>query len=192
MFKFRPQFFQIQGIDSLRKYDAMWISHRDAGDGIRLICDHNFLGNKCVALCFYRNLFWCKDCFSHVYFRIGCLSVFHGKIYRFDAAFCLDRHMLFFRNIMIVGIFCDTADAVSTHRAFRSVCIVHDHAAVCYIRRSDGDQAVRTDPEMTVTYTDCRVRNIRDCLFKQIYIDIIISGSMHFCKFHTRPSNSST
>ena len=192
MFKFRSCFFQIKSIDSLGKYDAMRISHRHAGDGIWLISNHDFLRNKRITFCFYRNFFRVKDCFSHVDFRIGSLSIFHRQINGFDAAFCLDRHMLFFRNIVIVSIFGHTADAIPTHRAFRSVCIVHDHAAVCHIRRSDSDQTIRTDSKMAVTYTNRRVRNIRDCLFKQIYINVIISCSMHFCKFHTRPSNSST
>ena len=78
----------------------------------------------------------------------------------------------------------NTADAVSAHAALASIFIEHPHAAVSHLRRADEDQAIGTNAKMTFTHQLCHARRILHGLLKTVHIDVIVSDSLHFCKFH--------
>ena len=85
---------------------------------------------------------------------------------------------------MVINIFSYTADSVSAHGPFASVRIVHNHAAVRLIGRSNQNQAIGTNAGTPGTYDPCHAGRIRNLLLKGIYIYIIIADAMHLCKLH--------
>ena len=53
-------------------------------------------------------------------------------------------------KFVVVGIFCDAADAVAAHLRFGAVGIEHPHSDVGTFRRADEYQAIGADAEMAV------------------------------------------
>ena len=60
----------------------------------------------------------------------------------FDSGFCLDCNFLILRHAVVIYVFSDAADSIAAHGAFGSVRVIHLHAEIRFVRRTDQDQAV--------------------------------------------------
>ena len=93
-----------------------------------------------------------------------------------------------------MGIFCYAADAVSAHFRPCSVCVIHLHLKICFVRRIDKNNAIAADPEMTVAgkADKFRLLFLRYMLRKSIDINVIIPTALHFCKSDLHKSSIQT
>ena len=94
--------------------------------------------------------------------------------------------MFFVYDAVVIGIFGNTADTVSAHGTLGTVKIIHIHLAVCDFGWLDQDQSVGTDTKVTVTDISGYCGRIFHSFLKTVYIYVIISNTMHFCKFHQK------
>ena len=143
IFEFRTEFFDVKVFQLIHVYNRMRISHRDSSDMVSFaihmqrFIDYLFFGRN------NRNLSGSQNRCAHIDFYEGNLTIFaESKIKIFDSAFCGNGNTCLIDNAVVVGIFCDTADAVSAHGALRTVQIIHIHFAVCDVGWFDQDQAV--------------------------------------------------
>ena len=143
IFEFRTELFDIKVFQVIHVYDCMWVSHRDSSDTVSLtihiqrFIDYLFFGRD------NRNLSGSQDRCAHIDFYKSNLAILaEGQIQIFDSALCGNGNACLIDNAVVVGIFCNTANAVSAHGALRTVQIVHIHFAVCDIRWFDQDQSV--------------------------------------------------
>ena len=85
---------------------------------------------------------------------------------------------------MIIDKFGDTTDTVAAHIALRSVEVKHMHVRICPLGRLNQDQSVAADTVVPVRDALCQRRRILNLFGKAIYIYIVVSATLHLCKFH--------
>ena len=177
---------QIQIVYVVTEDHGVGISH---GHPCELICLPTHLDGERYSVRFRifrenRDFSGGEDRCAHIDCDRYCFIVFGLDSDGLDAASGGDADFGLFRNIVVVNVFGHAAYAVSAHGAAGTVGVIHVHFAVRLAGRPDQDQPVRADSKMTVADLyggTCRIGN---GFLKTVYIYIIISDPLHFCKFH--------
>ena len=167
----------------------MRISHRKAGHRIIFPAHGNFMLQHIFPQRNNRDLCGAEFRRSHLHCHLTDLIQILPRLQMNHtvSAAGFDSQRRFSRQPMLVHVFSHTADAVAAHRALRAVGVVHFHRKICCFGCPDQNQPVRADAEMAVTYRFCQPSRTLHPLLHGIYIDIIISAALHFCKTHTQP-----
>jgi putative MATE family efflux protein len=76
------------------------------------------------------------------------------------------------------------AHAVTAHLAFAAVSVEHTHFEVSNVRFANADKTVTANTKASMTYIFGNSARVRQHLLGAVYIDIIITSTMHFCKFY--------
>ena len=126
-------FFDIKMVDIRHIDDRMRISHGNSCYVISFSVYDKRLIDNFFLLGYDRNLFCCQDRRTHIYFYQRYFTIFDSEIQIFDAALGCDRDMFFVYDAVVISIFGNAADTVSTHSALRTIQIVHVHLTVGYI-----------------------------------------------------------
>ena len=72
--------------------------------------------------------------------------------------------------MMVIDVFGDAADAVAAHLSFGAIQIVHSHAEICFIRRTDENKTVGTDAKMAVADNFGCIGRVFNRFIKTVYI----------------------
>src|SRR5712691_2526190 len=88
---------------------------------------------------------------------------------------------------MIVHVFADTTDTVAAHLATATVGVVHLHAGVGGVGRTDEDEPIATDAGAAVADLLRHRGRIRHSSCEGIDVDVIVADAVHFRKrqFHS-------
>ena len=175
--KGRSNPLQIQTVHLVHIIDCMGISHVDS--------------YKPVFLPVYRDILrqpGCEGCFPHVHGNGHCLSILNFQLQRLDPCQCLhcDGPFILIRQTMVVNVFSHAAHTVAAHDSLGPVRVVHLHSAVRCPGGAYENQSVGPDAEMAVAHIDGCLCRLPHRLLKTVHIHIIITCSLHFCKFHIR------
>src|SRR5438128_5983318 len=86
-----------------------------------------------------------------------------------------------------MGIFCDTADTVATHFAFRAVGIKHPHAHVGLAGSRWGkneDQSIAADAKVAVGNLRSSLRGVRNGFGETVDVDVVVADAVHLGELH--------
>ena len=82
-------------------------------------------------------------------------------------------------------VFADTTAGISAHLGFRTVGVEDSHLEICDVRGFDKDQTVATDAGMWAAPSYRPFFGMGEGILHGIDIDIVVPGSLHFCKFNS-------
>ena len=171
--------------------DAVGIPHGDAGDLVYGAEDLQRLIDHLIVRMGDRNLPAVRDSLPHIHRGLLDFPVRPGEeLQIFDAGRRLYGNIRLVRETMVIDILSHAADTVAAHGSFGPVRIVHDHAKVGCLRRSNQNQAIRPDAEVAVGHIYRRRPGVRDLApFCDVAVYIIISAAVHLGEMHdTYPS----
>ena len=90
----------------------------------------------------------------------------------------------FRRNAILEKVFADAAAGIPAHLGFRAVGVEDSHLEICDVRGFDKDQTVATDAGMRAAPPYRPFFGMGEGILHGIDIDIVVPGSLHFCKFN--------
>ena len=80
VFKHRANLFNVKIVNVIHKHNAVWVTHRYAGNVVFLVADCNRLVYNLVLIHSNRDFLWIKNCLAHIYSKacyltVGCVSL---------------------------------------------------------------------------------------------------------------------
>ena len=186
MLKMCADFMNWKALDRIDKDNGMRIAHRDTGHLVHLAEHFDiFINNLAVTITSDRNFRSEETRLAHIHADARHFSAFFHNLWDKNTCSCLHLKFLFHRQLVIVKITRDAANAVAAHLRLTSVCIDDAHAEICLIRRLDGENAIGSDTITKFLRHRCIVAvNAIKC----IEHDEIIAAALPFCKLHGNSS----
>ena len=193
MFKLRSQLLQVQAVHIIHKGNKVRIAHRNCrtvienlffGYIIMIIIQNNCLVNENIMIAVHRNFGSTENRLAHIYLRTYNLTVFDNHFNFLYTGKCFQRNSSFIGQTFVMHKFSYAAHAVTAHLAFAAVSVEHTHFEISNVRFANADKTVTANTKASMTYIFGNSARVRQHLLGAVYIDIIITSTMHFCKFY--------
>ncbi len=184
IFKCGSRLFKIETVNAGCKDNTVWVSHRNGGNIVHFAVYFYWSVDKRIAVSFHGNVRRFCHRLSHIHFNGFHKTVLNKKLQIFYPAFGFKTYFGLVGKTVVIDVFADTAGAVSAHHSLGTVGIKHSHAEIRLVRGHYQYQTVRTYTEVPVAYADGKLLRIFHSFIKAVYINVVVSDTLHFCEFH--------
>ena len=126
-----------------------------------------------------------KNRLAHIDTGFCHFTIFTQKyIDGFDTGERFQRKSCFIRQTFIINILGDTSAPITAHLGFRSISVKNTHFKIRNVRFTDHDQAITANTKTSVADIFGNSTRIRQFLFHTVDVNIIVTSTVHLCKFH--------
>ena len=151
---------------------------------IMIIIQNNCLVDKNIMVAIHRNLGSTENRLAHIYLRTYNLTVFDNHFNFLYTGKCFQRNSSFIGQTFVMHKFSYAAHAVTAHLSFAAVSVEHTHFEISNVRFANADKTVTANTKASMAYIFGNSARVRQHLLGAVNIDIIITSTMHFCKFY--------